>query len=537
MNKKRNLFLSGIVACAVCTGILTVICTTCTEAVTVGEDPVNLISIDGEDPDNDTSDQNDEEDPIPDKVIVTKGAITGLQMEAANTKQLVIRWEPCEQADHYEVYRREKKTGTSYTNIAETDQTVYIDKKIKKNTNYVYKLVAIYDINEEAVSGQIAKITYNYKEHIPAVSGLKTDARFDKSVEIFWDDNPATDQYEIYRKDERNKKYVLLGTTRKNSYIDHTVSFGKKYYYKVVPIHIGEEHTFSGTADSVVFHHVEFVNTNHQYYTYSEMKEDLKQLEQKYARHCRVDIVGSSVQKRNIYDVVVGNPDAPESLLVVSTLHAREYIASMLCMEQIEYYLRHYNQTIDGKKVSDVLDHVNIHYIVMANPDGVMISQTKNRYLKNNANNVNLNANYPYYFVVSATSGSKAASEPETQAILSVCKKLKKEKKLQAVFNYHAMGQIVFGRYYGSNGYIKNMTTKMYWVARNTAGYADQGRYGSGSSKSSGGGFREYALYSLKVPSITVEVGSVSCPVPYSYMPTIFRQNKYLILREAALFL
>ena len=52
-----------------------------------------------------------------------------------------------------------------------------------------------------------------------------------------------------------------------------------------------------------------------------------------------------------------------------------------------------------------------------------------------------------------------------------------------------------------------------------------------------GGGFRDYTLYSLKVPSITVEIGSVSCPVPYSYMPTIFRQNKYVILREAALFL
>lgn len=537
MNKKRNLFLAGIVICAVCTSILTVIRTTCTEATTIDADPVNLISLDEEDQGNETSGPDGMPETVPEEMIVTTGAITGLQIEARNVRQLVVSWDPCEQADYYEIYRREKKTGTEYTKIAETDQTEYIDKKIQKNTNYVYKLVAIYDINEEAVFGQTAKITYNYKEHIPVVSHLKTDARADKAVEIFWDDNPATDQYEIYRKDVKNKKYVRLGTTRKNSYIDRTVAFGKKYYYKVVPVRIGDEYTFSGTADTIVFHHVEFVNTKHQYYTYNEMKKDLKQLEQKYARHCRVDIVGSSVQKRNIYDVVVGNPDAPESLLVVSTLHAREYIASMLCMEQIEYYLRHYNHTIDGKKVSDVLDHVNIHYIVMTNPDGVMISQTKNRYLKNNANNVNLNANYPYQFVASPTSGSKAASEPETQAILSVCKKLKKEKKLQAIFNYHAMGQIVFGRYSGSNGYIKNMTTKMYWVARNTTGYADQGGYGSGSSKSSGGGFREYALYSLKVPSITVEIGSVSCPVPYSYMPTIFRQNKYVILREAALFL
>ncbi|MDY3818088.1 MAG: hypothetical protein SO019_03430, partial [Lachnospiraceae bacterium] len=250
MNKKKNLFLAGIVICAVCTSILTVIRTTCTEATTIDADPVNLISLDEEDQGNETSGPDGMPETVPEEMIVTTGAITGLQIEARNVRQLVVSWDPCEQADYYEIYRREKKTGTEYTKIAETDQTEYIDKKIQKNTNYVYKLVAIYDINEEAVFGQTAKITYNYKEHIPAVSHLKTDARADKAVEIFWDDNPATDQYEIYRKDVKNKKYVRLGTTRKNSYIDRTVAFGKKYYYKVVPVRIGDEYTFSGTADT-----------------------------------------------------------------------------------------------------------------------------------------------------------------------------------------------------------------------------------------------------------------------------------------------
>ena len=52
MNKKRNLFLAGIVICAVCTSILTVIRPTCTEAPTIDADPVNLISLDEEDQGN-----------------------------------------------------------------------------------------------------------------------------------------------------------------------------------------------------------------------------------------------------------------------------------------------------------------------------------------------------------------------------------------------------------------------------------------------------------------------------------------------------
>ena len=133
MNKKKNLFLAGIVICAVCTSILTVIRTTCTEATTIDADPVNLISLDEEDQGNETSGPDGMPETVPEEMIVTTGAITGLQIEARTIRQLVVSWDPCEQADYYEIYRREKKTGTEYTKIAETDQTEYIDKKIQKN--------------------------------------------------------------------------------------------------------------------------------------------------------------------------------------------------------------------------------------------------------------------------------------------------------------------------------------------------------------------------------------------------------------------
>ena len=58
----------------------------------------------------------------------------------------------------------------------------------------------------------------------------------------------------------------------------------------------------------------------------------------------------TSVQGRAIYDFAIGNPDAEESLLVVSTLHAREYICSAVLMKELEYYLENYNGTIGGVK-------------------------------------------------------------------------------------------------------------------------------------------------------------------------------------------
>lgn len=204
-------------------------------------------------------------------------------------------------------------------------------------------------------------------------------------------------------------------------------------------------------------------------------------------------------------------------------------------MKQLEYYLLNYNKTVDGKKLSDIFSNCNVHYIMMANPDGVIISQTNKARWKGNANGVNLNRNFPYAFKRDGSpkdgsySGKKAASESETQAIVSLTKKLNKTQTL-AVVSYHAMGQIVFGDYGGKNQKLRSDITNMYKIARNTTGYSSAANYGGTSN----GNYREYLTYKMKVPSVTIEVGSVSCPVPKYQYASAFNRNKLLILREAA---
>ena len=73
---------------------------------------------------------------------------------------------------------------------------------------------------------------------------------------------------------------------------------------------------------------------------------------------------------------------------------------------------------------TNTLKNMQIHYIVMANPDGVTISQTKHATWKSNGRGVDLNRNFPTKkFVVGGKpgaqsySGKKALSEPETYAV------------------------------------------------------------------------------------------------------------------------
>lgn len=301
------------------------------------------------------------------------------------------------------------------------------------------------------------------------------------------------------------------------------------------------------------------MSTNHQKYSYAEMSKDIKGLAKKYHGLVRYEVVGKSEDGRNIYDVILGSQNAKKSLLVIANLHAREYVTSLLSMNQIEYYLENYNKSIAGRKVSKVFDNIAIHYIPMANPDGTTISQfgigsIRNASLrqalykmksgstsrwKANARGVDLNRNYPADFRIQEHRGSEgysgpyAASESETQAIISLTNHLQKDTKLQGVVNYHAMGSIVFGGG-EKGGKLARTTQRMYVLARRITGYADSAGYQSSSRGD--GNCRTYTQYVKKIPSITLEVGRITCPGPISEYPSIWSRNRTLVLREAMLF-
>ena len=105
------------------------------------------------------------------------------------------------------------------------------------------------------------------------------------------------------------------------------------------------------------------------------MKKDIKQLCNKYSDYGHVNIIGTTVDNRNIYDVVLGNPEAEKCVVFQASIHAREYMTSQLVMEQMEYYLDNYNKKYDGKTYKDIFDKVCVHVVAMSNPDGVTISQ------------------------------------------------------------------------------------------------------------------------------------------------------------------
>lgn len=177
----------------------------------------------------------------------------------------------------------------------------------------------------------------------------------------------------------------------------------------------------------------------------------MQELAQQYSDYCEMTKIGTSVQGRGIYDFAIGNPDAEESLLIVSTLHAREYICSAVMMKEIQYYLENYNRTVGGVKMSNVLKKMQIHYIVMANPDGVTISQTKHSRWKSNGRGVDLNRNFPAkHFISGGKKGNRDIPDQSTERAGVLCSSnadqtADETAKSAGVVNYHAMGRIIYG--------------------------------------------------------------------------------------------
>lgn len=440
-------------------------------------------------------------------------------------KTVELEWDSVDSASEYVVFCKKNGMWMEIIRSNETMATIPIDTYGQKNK---------FKVCSYQMDGQMDGESSVINVLIPAkLKKLYTTASSKTKVILGWEEAKGANAYQIYQK-QSGGKYSLLKTIKKtktNLVVDYNVG----YQFKVVPIFESSVGIVVGSPEKISFKNKEYVSIDHQKYTYSEMCEDIQSLCKTYSEYVSFETIGESEKGRKIYDVILGNPKADNTVLVISAIHGREYITTAVCMKQLEYYLMNYNKTVDGKKISEVFSNCNVHYVMMANPDGVIISQTSAASWKGNANGVNLNLNFPYDFKKegkkkdNSYSGKKAASESETKAIIKLTKKLNKTQNL-AVVNYHAMGRIVFGDYNGRDASLRSDISKMYRIARDTTGYASSSGYGGKSN----GNYRSYLIYDLGIPSITLEIASVSCPVPRYQYATEFNRNKLVILREAS---
>lgn len=290
-------------------------------------------------------------------------------------------------------------------------------------------------------------------------------------------------------------------------------------------------------------------------YTYQEMQVDLNILKASYPQ-MQMDVLGNTIDGRQLYHVVVGNPSAPHKILVHGGIHAREYISSQLVMREIVALLemQKNNLLYHGQSVATLLQNTCIHFVPMVNPDGITLVQggidalntqaaktmvmsmaaqdqvtdlaTYLRKWKNNINGVNLNRNFDAFWQEATPKvdhpsnmfykGTGPESEVETKALANLCRRLMPDYTI----SYHTQGRVIYW-YFGETGNYKAKGQYLANVVHQNTGYTISDTW----SQTDAAGFKDWAVQKLDIPSVTIELGRGTSPVDESQITQMWTEN------------
>ena len=252
--------------------------------------------------------------------------------------------------------------------------------------------------------------------------------------------------------------------------------------------------------------------------------------------------IGKSVLGKEIYATHIGEYSGHQ-ILIQAAIHAREYITTLLLIEQARHL--HNNNLVnkggiffifltnpDGTQiVLDGIDSIRCdiqkQYLTLANNNSSNFSQ-----FKANINLVDLNTNFNAdwgnginnIFCPSVENfiGFYPESEREVQNLI---KTTLKNKPLLTI-SYHSKGNIIF---YGFNNQPSaniERDKKIGEILSESCGYPLI------FTENSTGGYKDWCVDKLKIPAYTFEVGDESLihPITEEYLPEIYQRNKNIPL-------
>ncbi len=227
-------------------------------------------------------------------------------------------------------------------------------------------------------------------------------------------------------------------------------------------------------------------------------------------------VLGFSERGKKIYYFAVKKTEYPKIIFTYS-IHAREYVTAYLGVLQLLDFYK------NGKMGS-------AYFVPMLNPDGVEICQNGKPLYKANANGVDLNVNFrarwgmgkSNVFVPSEENyvGKKPFSEKESRLIRDFTLFVKPDMTV----SYHAKGEEIYYKFHQSD----ELEKRDFRLAKKVASVTN---YKIKDTPDSVGGYKDWCIMNLKIPSLTIEVGNdkLSHPIGLENLKRIFWQNAKVV--------
>jgi len=261
-------------------------------------------------------------------------------------------------------------------------------------------------------------------------------------------------------------------------------------------------------------------------YTSDLCDRDVALLAKTYWSIVSSEVIGKSNGDNNINLIKLGIGE--KKILISASTHGRENITTTYIMRCVDEYAKAYLTTgvYNGIDVKSLLNKYTIYVVPMNNPDGVdivngsfepLLDSQFNSYAKltwkANGRGVDLNRNFPYFWNEMTLAektfispgkmsypGPEAYSEPETQALMTLCY----TNDFEFCMNLHTKGKLIFWRDDG-NGEISG-DEKLADLLKNQLGF--EKKVSTSSVASYGGGFENWFRYEFHKPAVCLEMTS-----------------------------
>lgn len=296
-------------------------------------------------------------------------------------------------------------------------------------------------------------------------------------------------------------------------------------------------------------------------YSYRIMIMNINDLKRKYD-FLSIGSLGSSVLGKELPYIRLGI--GPSQVFYSGSIHANEWINSVVLMKFIEDYAIQYEQngSLYGKNIRELYNEKSIYIAPMINPDGVdlvvddmskMSNAYKNARLiasnypmisfpsgwKANILGVDLNLQFPANWVLARENkyaqgfirpaprdfvGYGPLTEPEALALYNFT--LANNFKL--ILAYHSQGEVIFWRYLNLE---PEEARKIGEEFAKSSGYILDENVDTGSYA----GYRDWFIQDYRRPGYTIETGLGINPLPISQFDKIYQDNIGILIQGATL--
>lgn len=262
---------------------------------------------------------------------------------------------------------------------------------------------------------------------------------------------------------------------------------------------------------------------------------------------CRLEVIGQSIEGRDIYALVLtsqGDTSRRPAVVFIGTQHAREWAGTMTTMYLAERLVADFGYVADVRRM---LLGVEFWIVPIANPDGYYATWNGARFWRKNTRpndngsfGVDLNRNWGFAWGGPGSSGSPSSdtyrgtepfSEPETRALRDMTLAL--GDRIVAAIDYHSFSKLILTPWGYSTGlppepyasFFDTLGEDMSRAIFDTTGEAYEAGPAAGTLYRFSGGAQDWYFGDRAAAGFTIELRDDSFELPPEEILPCGREN------------